>query len=141
MSFDVQQSEPNVSVPSQLRQWPIQLHLLNPGAPFLKNTNMVLAADCAAFVYGNFHQQFMRNNSIAIACPKLDHSKEVYVEKLTAMIDHSLISTLTVITMEVPCCGGLLQIAQMAQAHAKRKIPVKKVIIGINGSLQSEEYI
>jgi NAD-dependent dihydropyrimidine dehydrogenase PreA subunit len=140
MSFEAEQNETNVCVSSQLRQWPIQLHLLNPGAPFLKNANMVLAADCTAFAYGDFHNRFMKNNSIAIACPKLDHDKEIYIEKLTAMIDYSTINTLTVIMMEVPCCRGLLQMAQQAQTNAKRKIPVKKVIVGIQGEIQSEEW-
>jgi NAD-dependent dihydropyrimidine dehydrogenase PreA subunit len=141
MSFDAEPCEANVSVPSQLRQWPIQMHLLNPGAAFLKNTNMILAADCTAFAYGDFHAQFLKNNTIAIACPKLDESKDVYIEKLTAMIDYSAINTLTVIMMEVPCCGGLLQMAQQAQTHAKRKIPIKKVIVGIKGDIQGEEWV
>ncbi|MDR1699154.1 MAG: 4Fe-4S binding protein [Prevotellaceae bacterium] len=125
----------------QLRHFPIQLHLINPNAEFLKNTDFVLAADCTAFAYGNFHQQFLKNKSIAIACPKLDNAPGVYVEKLTAMIDNSSINTLSVIIMEVPCCRGLLQIAQQAQTNAKRKIPIKKIVIGIKGNLQSEEWI
>jgi len=134
------QNETNVPLASQLGQWPVQLHLLNPEASFLRNTNMVLAADCTAFAFGDFHNRFMKNNSIAIACPKLDHSKEIYVEKLTAMIDNSSINTLTIIIMEVPCCGGLLQIALQAQNNAKRKIPVKQIIIGIKGELLREEW-
>ena len=126
-------NEARAAVSSQLGQWPVQLHLVNPGAPFLRNTNLVLAADCTAFAYGNFHHRFIKNSSIAIACPKLDHSKEIYVEKLTAMMDLSSIQMLTVVIMEVPCCGGLMQIALQAQARAKRKIPIQKVVIGIKG--------
>jgi len=126
---------------SELRHFPVQLHLINPNAGFLQNSDLILAADCTAFAYGNFHQQFLRNKSIAIACPKLDNAVEYYVEKLTAMIDNSFINTLTVIIMEVPCCRGLLQIAQQAQAGAKRKIPIKKIVIGIKGNLQSEDWI
>jgi len=142
MSFasKTERNETNPVLFSRLSHWPVQLHLLNPGASFLRNTDMVLAADCTAFAYGDFHRQFIKNNSIAIACPKLDQSIESYIEKLTEMIDHSSINTLTVVMMEVPCCGGLLQIAKQAQANAKRKIPIKKVIIGINGNLQNEEY-
>ena len=121
---------------TQLRQFPIQLRLVNPNASFLKNSDLVLAADCTAFVYSHFHNQFMKNNSIVIACPKLDNSIELYIEKLTEMIDNSLINTLTVIVMEVPCCGGLWQIAQLAQANAKRKIQIKKVIVGVDGKLR-----
>lgn len=125
---------------SQLRQWPVQLHLLNPEASYFKNADVVLAADCTAFAYGNFHNRFMKNHPIAIACPKLDSSKESYVEKLAAMIDRSLINTLTVIIMEVPCCGGLIQLAQLALAKASRKIPIKKIVIGIQGDVLSEEW-
>jgi len=122
---------------TEVSQFPIQLRLVNPNAPFLKNSDLVLAADCTAFVYSNFHHQFLKNSSIVIACPKLDNMAELYVEKLTTMTDHSSIKSLTVILMEVPCCGGLWRIAQRAQADAKRKIEVMKVVIGVNGELQS----
>ena len=143
MSFGTktEQATANTPVFSQLNQWPIQLHLLNPNASFLKNKNLVLAADCTAFAFGDFHNKFMKNNCIAIACPKLDNSAEIYIEKLTAMIDNSLIDTLSVIIMEVPCCGGLLLMAKKAQANAKRIIPVKKTVIGIQGNIISEEWI
>ena len=126
---------------TQLRQFPIQLRLVNPSASFLQNSDLILAADCTAFIYSNFHNRFMKNNSLVIACPKLDSSKELYVEKLTEMIDNSSVNTLTVILMEVPCCGGLLHIAQQAIANAKRKIPIKKVVIGVGGELQFEEWM
>ena len=124
---------------SQLRQFPIQLRLINPNAPFLKNRDLVLAADCTAFVYSRFQHQFMKNNSIAIACPKLDNFRDFYVEKLTEMINNSSINSLIVILMEVPCCGGLWHIAQQAHTSAIRKIPVKKIIIGVDGNLLREE--
>jgi len=133
------EEQPCCDTSSQSRQFPIQLRLINPNALFLNNSDLILAADCTAFVYSRFHHQFMQNNTIAIACPKLDNQKDYYVEKLAEMIDNSSINSLTVIIMEVPCCRGLLQIANQAQAKAKRKIPVKKVIIGVNGNLQTEE--
>ncbi|GHS89918.1 4Fe-4S ferredoxin [Campylobacterota bacterium] len=126
---------------SQLSQWPIQLHLLNPQASYFKNADVVLAADCAAFSFGNFHNKFIKNHSLAIACPKLDTGKEKYIEKLTAMIDISTINTLSVVIMEVPCCGGLLQLAQQAAAKATRKIPIKKIVIGIKGNILKQEWI
>jgi NAD-dependent dihydropyrimidine dehydrogenase PreA subunit len=129
------------NVSFEMRQFPIQLRLVNPNAGFLKNTDLILAADCTAFVYSNFHHQFMKNNSIVIACPKLDNAADYYVEKLTAMIDNSFINTLTVILMEVPCCRGLLHIAQQALAGATRKIPIKKVVIGTKGNFISEEWV
>lgn len=128
-------------VPSQLRQWPVQLHLLNPQAGYFQNADVVLAADCTAFSYGGFHNRFLKNHVLAIACPKLDTGKESYVEKLTAMIELSNINTLAVVIMEVPCCGGLLQIAQQAVANANRKIPVKKIVIGIQGEVKEESWI
>jgi Fe-S-cluster-containing hydrogenase component 2 len=117
-------------VPSK-RQFPIQLRLVSPGATFLQNQDLVLAADCTAFVCKDFHDSFIKNNSLVIACPKLDSDKELYVEKLKTMIDHSAIKSLTVIMMEVPCCSGLWNIAQQAQEKSMRKIPIKEVIIEI----------
>jgi len=141
MSFEppTVQNEADLAVFSRLRQWPVQLQLLNPEAAFLRNADVVLAADCTAFAFGNFHNQFLKNNCLAIACPKLDQAKDIYVEKLAAMFDCSFVNSLTVIVMEVPCCKGLLQIAQQAQAAAKRKIPIRKIVIGIKGELKSEE--
>lgn len=127
--------------PSQLRQWPVQLHLLNPQAGYLKNADVVLAADCTAYAFGDFHRRFMKNHVVAIACPKLDNGLDSYVEKLTEMIDLSNINTLTVVIMEVPCCGGLIQLAKKAAANAQRKIPIKKVMIGIQGEIFKEEWI
>ena len=135
------QPSPHIgNVPSQLSQWPVQLHLLNPEAAYFKKADVVLAADCSAFAYGNFHSQFIKDRILAIACPKLDSNKEGYVEKLTAMINNSNINTLTVVMMEVPCCGGLLQLAQLALSQAKRKIPIKKVVISLKGEVLAEEW-
>ena len=125
---------------SQLTQWPIQLHLLNPQAAYFKDADVILAADCAAYAFGGFHNRFLRNHSLAIACPKLDSEKERYVEKITAMVDMSNINTLSVVIMEVPCCRGLFQLARQAVAKASRKIPVKKIIIGIRGDILTEEW-
>lgn len=126
---------------SELRQWPVQLHLVNPQAPYFKNADVLLAADCVAFAAGDFHSSYLRGKTLAIACPKLDHSKEVYIEKLTSMINDSGINTLTVAVMEVPCCSGLLQMAKMAAEKASRKVPVKAITIGIKGDNISEEWI
>lgn len=125
---------------SQLRQWPVQLHLLNPEAAYFRSADVVLAADCVAFSFADFHNRFLAGKTLAIACPKLDTNKEAYVEKLKAMITNSHINTLTVIIMEVPCCGGLLGLAQKAVAEAGRKIPLKLVVIGIKGDVLKEEW-
>src|ERR1035437_3601334 len=126
---------------SQLRQWPVQLHLLNPEAGYFLGADVVLAADCVAFSFAEFHNRFLAGKILAIACPKLDSNKESYVEKLKTMILHSAINTLTVIIMEVPCCGGLLGLAQKAIAESGRKIPVKLVIIGVKGDILKEEWM
>jgi len=127
--------------PSELRQWPVQLHLLNPQASYFKNADVVLAADCAAFAMGNFHERFMKGKSIAIACPKLDSNKESYIQKLTSMIADTKINSLHVVMMEVPCCGGLLQMAQMARTNAGRNVPVKQTIVSLKGDVIVDDWI
>jgi NAD-dependent dihydropyrimidine dehydrogenase PreA subunit len=127
--------------PSELRQWPVQLHLVNPQAPYFQGADVLMAADCVAFSMGNFHSKYLKGKGLAIACPKLDSGKDIYVEKLTAMIDMAKINTLTVMIMEVPCCSGLLQIAKMATENATRKVPVKAMIVGLDGEIRSEEWV
>lgn len=142
MSFNQSPQEVSTGpVASQLRQWPVQLHLLNPAAGYFKNADVLLAADCVAFALGDFHNGLLRGKSLAIACPKLDSNLESYVEKLTAMITQSQINTLTVAIMEVPCCGGLVQMAQAAVAAAGRKIPVKVIVVSIDGKIKQEEWL
>lgn len=127
--------------PSALRQWPVQMHLLNPNAPYFKGADVLLAADCTAFSMGNFHRDHLRGKSLAIACPKLDSGTESYVQKLIAMIDEAGINTLTVMIMEVPCCSGLLQMAKTACENASRKVPVKKITVGVKGDILEAEWI
>ena len=127
--------------PSELRQWPVQMHLVNPNAPYFRNADLLLAADCVAFSIGGFHSNHLKGKSLAIACPKLDHGTDSYVEKLTAMIDIAKVNTITVMMMEVPCCGGLLQMVKTALGNASRKVPVKKMIVGINGEILQEEWL
>lgn len=127
--------------PSELRQWPVQMHLLNPNAPYLRGSDLLLAADCVAFAMGNFHSRHLKGRSLAIACPKLDHGTDIYVEKLTAMIDQAKVNTITVMMMEVPCCGGLLQTVRIALSGAARKVPVKQMIISLSGEVMNEEWI
>mgnify|MGYP002682248679 FL=1 len=127
--------------PSELRHWPVQLHLINPNAAFLKEADLLLAADCVAFASGNFHSKYLKGRSLAIACPKLDQGTNIYIEKLTTMIDHSRINTITVMMMEVPCCGGLLHMVKTALERASRKVPVKKIIISLSGQVLQEEWM
>jgi NAD-dependent dihydropyrimidine dehydrogenase PreA subunit len=126
---------------SELRQWPVQLHLVNPMASYFQGADVVLAADCVAFAMGDFHERLLKNKSLAIACPKLDSNKEVYVEKLSTMIADAKINTLTVPIMEVPCCGGLMQMAKIAVQQSGRNIPIKKIVVGIKGDILQEEWV
>jgi NAD-dependent dihydropyrimidine dehydrogenase PreA subunit len=127
--------------PSQLTHWPIQLHLINPLSNHFKESDLLLAADCTAFSLGSFHAKYLKGKKLIIACPKLDSNKEVYVNKLVQLIDQSLINTLHIIHMEVPCCGGLVQLAQISMNQAKRKIPLKETILSIDGSIKSEHWL
>ncbi len=131
----------NAGSGSQLRQWPVQLHLLNTEAGYFKNADVVLAADCVAYSFADFHNRFLTGKILAIACPKLDSNKESYIEKIKVMIQQSAINTLTVIIMEVPCCGGLLALAQKAINESGRKIPLKLVVIGTGGDVLKEEWV
>ena len=125
-------SDAVASRPSRLAQWPIQLHLLPPTAPFFQNADVVLAADCAPFAYADFQEDLLKGKALAIACPKLDDT-EPYVGKLVAMITQSNIKSLTVVHMEVPCCNGLIFMARQAIEKSGRDIPLQTVCIGIRG--------
>jgi ferredoxin len=140
-SAPVVQDEVSEKIQSTLRQWPIQMHLINPQAPYYQGADVLIAADCVAYSYGDFHRDFMKEKSIAIACPKLDQGRESYIEKIRSLIDDAKINTLTVVMMEVPCCGGLLGMTQQAVDRAIRKVPIKRVVIGIKGGILSEEWI
>ena len=127
--------------PSQLSQWPVQMHLINPAASFFKGADVVLAADCVAYALGNFHQKYLKGKSLAIACPKLDQGPEIYIEKIRRLIDESKINTLHLMIMEVPCCGGLRQVVKLAQDRAERKVPVKQTVVSAEGTIVSEEWV
>lgn len=127
--------------PSALSHWPIQLHLINPLSGHFQGSDLLLAADCTAFSVGAFHSQYLANHKLAIACPKLDSNKESYIEKITQLIDEANINTLTVMMMEVPCCGGLLQLALEGAKRAKRKVPVKKVVVSLKGKILAQEWV
>ena len=127
--------------PSELRQWPVQMHLINPNASYFQGSDLLLAADCVAFSMGGFHSKHLKGKSLAIACPKLDHGTETYIQKLTALVDTAKVNTITVMMMEVPCCGGLLQMVKSALSQASRKVPVKMMIVGIAGEVLKEEWV
>ena len=144
MAFDaggLKMAVPATETPSELTQWPVQMHLINPAASYFNGVDLLVAADCAGFAYGNFHNDFIKGRKMVIGCPKLDHGTDSYVQKLVMLIDEAKVNTITTVIMEVPCCGGLSQMVKMATQMASRKVPVKEVIIGIKGDILSEEWI
>ncbi len=130
---------PAENLPSQLTQWPVQMHLINPAASYFNNADLLIAADCVGFAYGNFHNEYIKGRKMVIACPKLDTGKDIYLKKLVRLIDESRVNTITVVIMEVPCCGGLSQLVEMATQTAIREVPVKEVVISIKGDKLSED--
>ena len=127
-------------IESQLRQWPIQLHLVSPEAPYYQGADVLLTADCVAYALGDFHRQFLKGKSIAIACPKLDEGQDIYQEKIKSLIEDAKINSLTVMIMQVPCCMGLLNLAQQAAQASQRKVPIKNVVVGVQGEVLKEEW-
>jgi NAD-dependent dihydropyrimidine dehydrogenase PreA subunit len=126
---------------SELSHWPVQLHLIPPNGPAFRQADVLLSADCVAYAFGDFHRRFLAGRSLAIACPKLDAQQDVYLDKLTALIDFAGIRSLTVLTMEVPCCRGLLRLAMQAAEAAGRKIPVKWIEISVQGEILREQEL
>lgn len=118
--------------PSTLGQWPIQLTLVPPGAPYFDNAELILTADCVPFAYNNFHQKFLKGKAIVIGCPKLDDLQS-YVDKLTQIFKDSKLKRVEVLLMEVPCCGGLAQAAQIAHQQAGAEFPLTVTTIGVKG--------
>lgn len=117
---------------SELSQWPIQLSLIPVQAPYLKNADLVLLADCTAVAYANLHRDFIKDRVIAMACPKLDET-EPYIEKLVQMIQINNFKSIEVVMMEVPCCSGLGRLLEMAISRSGVDVDYKKTIIGIEG--------
>jgi ferredoxin len=117
---------------SELGQWPIQLHLVSPAAPYFQGCDLLVAASCTAFALGSFHAELLRGKALVIACPKLDDTSG-YVDKLAALISGNTVYSLTVAIMEVPCCSGLSRIVAEAVEKSGKNIAIKTVVIGIGG--------
>jgi len=129
-------STPSVSVQaSQLTQWPVQIKLVPVNAPYFDGAHLLIAADCSAYAYGNFHNEFIRNKTVIVGCPKLDAGD--YTEKLTAIITNNNIQSMTVVRMEVPCCGGLETAAKNALKASGKFIPWQIVTISTDGRIIS----
>ena len=140
-TIERQEDTPGVTVNSQLRQWPVQLHLVSPDAPYYQGADVLLTADCVAYAMGNFHSDYLKGKSLAIACPKLDSSQEIYYEKIKSWIEDARINTLTILIMQVPCCSGLLRLAQQAVQDSGRRVPIKYAVVGIQGEILKEEWL
>ena len=120
---------------SMLGHWPVQLTLVPPTAPFLQGADVVLVADCVPFAYAGFHQDFIKDHAVLVACPKLDDF-HAHLKKLTDILSHSSVKGLTVVQMEVPCCSGLTHMVKQAMQSAGKDVPLRDVTIGINGDLK-----
>lgn len=123
-----------VSIASELNQWPVQLKLANTKAGFLNGADILIAADCTAYAYGNFHKEFIKGKVTLIGCPKLDDN-EYYKEKIAEILKNNDIKSITVVRMEVPCCAGIVSSVKGAMLEAGIIVPYKEVTIGINGEL------
>lgn len=122
---------------SELGQWPVQLTLVPPNAPYFQDADLVLTADCVPFAVSDFHSRFLRGRAVAVACPKLD-DPGAHIDKLTQILTESSIRSLTVVHMEVPCCFGLKYIAEQALAASGEDIPVHDVTVSIHGEAEWE---
>lgn len=120
-------------VASQLRQWPVQIKLVPIQAPYFDGANLLIAADCTAYAYGDFHNRFIKNHITLIGCPKLDEGD--YTQKLTEIIRQNDIRSVTIVRMEVPCCGGIQMAAQNALKASGKFIPWQVVVIGTDGQI------
>ena len=115
--------------------------LLNPAAEYFHNSDLLVAADCTAFSNADFHRSFLLNKKLVIACPKLDHGMDVYMDKLIRLVRDAQVNTISVLRMEVPCCGGLVQLVNEAVSQSGRKVPVKEVVLSVEGSVLKEVWV
>ncbi|WP_058484830.1 ATP-binding protein [Defluviitalea phaphyphila] len=126
--------ETKIEIQSELMQWPVQLKLINPSAEYLNNSNWLIAADCTPFAYANFHQDFIKDHITMIGCPKLDDNK-YYTQKITEMLIKHNPKSITVVRMEVPCCGGIVSAVKKAMLEAEKIINYREIIITTRGEI------
>jgi Pyruvate/2-oxoacid:ferredoxin oxidoreductase delta subunit len=125
------------SVVSRLGNWPVQIMLVPPKAPYLEGVDLLIAADCAPFAYGDFHRRFLDGKTLLVGCPKLDNT-DIYIQKLTAIFRDNNIRSISVVYMEVPCCNGLVQLVKTAIENSGRRIPATLYRVGIKGDFVEE---
>jgi len=140
MSFDRPQEQAAVAATgsrqSQLAQWPVQLHLVSTSAPYFQGADLLITADCVPVAYAGYHEDFLKGTAVVMGCPKLDDNN-FYTQKLTELFSKSDVKSITVLKMEVPCCGGIAVAARQALAACGRQIPYREVTIGIKGDIKS----
>lgn len=124
------------SVPSELMQWPVQLKLVSPNAPYFNNADLLIAADCTAFAYGDFHRDFIKGKVTIIGCPKLDDN-QYNTDKIAQILSANTIKSITVVRMEVPCCGGMIQAVRTAMLNAKCIVPYSEITISTDGKIKA----
>jgi Pyruvate/2-oxoacid:ferredoxin oxidoreductase delta subunit len=135
-----QTSDSSIKVSSKLNQWPVQLKLVPTTAQYLKNSDLLITADCVPFAYGNYHNDFLKDKALVVGCPKLD-DVNFYTDKLGEIIRLNDLESITVLRMEVPCCSGIAAAAKKARDNAGSDIPVKVITIGIEGDVLKREYL
>lgn len=138
MSFDrpqVSAVTPSASQQSQLGQWPVQLSLVSTTAPYFQGSDLLITADCVPVAYAGYHEDFLKGKAVVMGCPKLDDNS-FYQQKLTELFTKSDVRSITVLKMEVPCCGGIAVAARQALAACGKQIPYKEVTIGIKGDIK-----
>ena len=138
--FGRRNGQPSADAPagkinSELGQWPVQLKLINPNAPYFKNSELVIAADCVPFAFADFHRRFLKGKVLIIFCPKLDDAREEYAEKLTEILKNNDIRSISAIHMEVPCCFGTLSLVEEAIKASGKNIIVKDYNISLRGEI------
>ena len=125
----------NTHMSSELENWPIQLKLINQNAPYLDNIDLLISADCVPFTYANFHSKFLKGKVLMMLCPKLDSDIDLYIEKLANIFKTKNIKSITIVRMEVPCCGGVEMIVEEALKKANKNIIIKEYTISIDGEI------
>ncbi len=133
---DADNTKQNATEESELRQWPIQLKLLNPSNPYFDNADLLISADCVPFTYAGFHQRFLKGKILIMFCPKLDTDIDGYISKLADILSLHTINSITALHMEVPCCSGVTYVLSQALEKSGKKIPVSEETITIQGSIK-----
>ncbi len=123
------------AIESELRQWPVQLKLLNPAASYFDDADLLIAADCSPFAYADFHRRYVRGRVVVMFCPKLDPYADEYIDKLAAIFTAHRIASITILRMEVPCCGGTTAMVRKALEKAGKKIDMEEITVSVDGRI------